>query len=191
MAKNAAIKMIVGSTWKAMNNPMGVTFDPSLPNTNSEPAKENSSSHRAASPAVEKTFRPAGVLSTNSANTTCRESPQTTVLMRMARRLEEKKKAAPSTQAMPIRPVNRPMHPSLPGATHESIAKGEEKSKAKCGKPARTRHAGQSRAAQVYDLADPPEPRPAQSGSRRQAARALHRAAFRNCSAACTAARRT
>ena len=92
MANSAAMKMIVGRTWKAKMNPMfspappGV---PSFPKTNCEPTNENWRRRLILSPSQAKTVWPTVVFRTKSAKTSWRTRPQTTVLPRIALRSVE------------------------------------------------------------------------------------------------------
>ena len=103
MANSAAMKMIVGSTWKAKivadcapSGPSTVVMIfghacllPSGPKTNDDPTSANASSLVMPRRAFSNVTRPASVLSTRSAKTTCRPRPQATVRMSIARRLAD------------------------------------------------------------------------------------------------------
>ncbi len=103
MANSAAMKMIVGSTWKAkIRTYLGPSApsvalitrshagrSPRMPKTKAEPTSANDSSFVTAAPSVSKTRWPIVVLRTISAKTICRLMPQPTVRQSMARRADE------------------------------------------------------------------------------------------------------
>ena len=117
MAKSAAMKMMVGSTWNAKITeycaPSGpstavmmrghASLLPSGPNTNPAPTLAKSSRRLIPCPRAMKSCCPGVVLSTSSANSTCRLRPQATVRRSMAARLVDD---ANAIERITIRPTN-------------------------------------------------------------------------------------
>ena len=104
MANSAAMKMIVGSTWKAKMTPYCAPSGPSTvvmirghtslfpsgPNTKLDPTNAKSSSWLITAASDLNTCCPIAVFSTISANRICRPSPHATVRRSIARRFVEK-----------------------------------------------------------------------------------------------------
>src|SRR6266567_1282071 len=109
------MKMIVGRTWKAKENPRRESSfgRPRSPKTNVDPAYEKLSSLFAPAPRKPNTELPTLERRTKKPSANWSPSPQAIVLSLMARRSVEKSQASPSITAMPSTPVKRPMNTPL------------------------------------------------------------------------------
>ena len=104
MAKNEAMKMMMGSTWKANTKPIGGFDVPRSPKTNVVPASAYPNI-AFTPPLMDCSTSLAGVFSTITAKANCRPSPHATMRSLMARLCVEHSQANPMIASRPSTPV--------------------------------------------------------------------------------------
>src|SRR5260370_27811464 len=118
------MKMIVGSTWKAKENPSRESSfgRPRSPKTNAEPAYEKLKSLFAPAPRKPNTELPTLERRTKKPSANCSPSPHAMVLSLIALRFVENSHADPIIPAMPSTPVHLPMYlpPAIAAMPHDS-----------------------------------------------------------------------
>ncbi len=114
MEKKDAMKITIGSTWKAKITPYGPPFVPSGPNRNWLPTSANSSMAFTPSP-IRLKIRPKSVFSTSTAKANCKPMPHRIRRSLISFLCVENSHATPRITARPRKPVNRPISRLLPG----------------------------------------------------------------------------